>query len=258
MFEKAFSHRGLDWRYLTLEIAAEQLGDAVRGMRAMGFRGGNVVGAHKQAVLPLLDRSSDSAALAGSVNLIRREDDALVGENSEGKGLVETLRRLTDPAGKRIALLGAGGMAKIIAIELAIAGAAEIRIVNRTEARAQELVALLAGKFPVSVSATAWEGDYQTPADIDVLIDATSVGQGNAEAMPPLGLESLRPELIVASVSTDPPRTRLLREAAQRGCRTIDGLDVFLEQAAIGFQAWTGIEPDRGVMREAVEEFLEL
>ena len=96
------------------------------------------------------------------------------------------------------------------------------------------------------------------PAESDVLIDATSLAQGDADAHTPIALESLRPELIVGGVSTDPPQTPLLRDAAERGCRTFDGLAVFLEQMAVGFHAWTGIDPDRGVMCEAVEEYLEL
>ena len=81
-------------------------------MRAMGFRGGNVAEPHKQAILPMLDRVTDTAALAGGVNLILREEDALVGENTEGKGVVQSLRRLTDPAGKHVVILGAGRMAE--------------------------------------------------------------------------------------------------------------------------------------------------
>ena len=122
MIEKAFGYHDLDWRYLTLEVAPEHLADAVRGMRAMGFRGGNAAQPHQQTISALLDRTSETAALIGAVNLILREDDQLVGENTEGRGLVESLRGLTDPAGKRFLLLGAGQMAWSAAVELAVAG----------------------------------------------------------------------------------------------------------------------------------------
>ena len=107
--------------------------------------------------------------LVGAVNLIFREENALVGENTEGKGVVQTIRGLLDPAGKQVVLLGAGRVARAVAVELAAAGVASITIVNRTEGRAGELVALLAGKFAVPVSAVPWHDDYAVPPETDIL-----------------------------------------------------------------------------------------
>ena len=258
MIEKAFGYHDLDWRYLTLEVAPHQLADAVRGMRAMGFRGGNVASPHQQAISALLDRTTESAALIGAVNLILREDDCLVGENIEGKGLVESLRGLTEPAGKRILLLGAGQEARSVAVELAAAGAAELRLMDRNAAVATELASLVAGKFTAATSATPWEGDCQVPADVDVLINATSIACDEPDARVPVAVESLRPELIVADMTVAPPETRLLLDATSRGCKTLDGLTMLIEQVALGFRLWTGVDPNRQVMREAIEEFLEL
>jgi shikimate dehydrogenase len=258
MIEKVFAHHQLDWRYLTFEVTAKQLGDAIRGMRAMGFRGGHLGNPHKQAVIPLLDRVSETAQMVGAVNLIFREDDALVGENTEGQGLLRSLRRAVDPPGKQIILLGAGRMARAAGVELAETHPAEIVVVNRTPEHAQSLVELLRHRFQVAASVVGWEGDYLVPAETDVLINATSIGQEDADARVPLDLESLRPGLIVADVTADPPRTRLLREAGQRGCTTLDGLGMYIDQAAIGLQLWTAVEVDCDVMREAIEEFLEL
>src|SRR5262245_21689916 len=98
MIERAFAHHGLDWRYVTLEIAPDQLGNAVRGMRAMGFRGGICTIPHKVAVIEHLDRLSDSAAAIGAVNCIVRQGNELVGENTDGKGFLQSLREVTDPA----------------------------------------------------------------------------------------------------------------------------------------------------------------
>ncbi len=182
MFEQAFAHHDLDWRYLTFEIAPENLGDAVRGLRALGFRGGHCADPHKQAVLPWLDRTTETAAMVGAVNLIFREENALVGENTEGKGVVQAIRGVLDPAGKRVVLLGAGRVARAVAVELAAAGVAGITIVNRTEGRAGELVALLAGKFEVPVSAVPWHGEYVVPPEADILIQATSLGHDAARS----------------------------------------------------------------------------
>jgi shikimate dehydrogenase len=288
MFERAFAHHDLDWRYLTFEIEPESLGDAVRGLRALGFRGAHCADPYKQAVLPCLDRTTETAAMVGSVNLIFRDDagsglkcnnlpnsketlhdsprnleNALVGENTEGKGVVQAIRAVADPAGKHVVLLGAGRVARAVAIELAAAGAAGITVVNRTESRASELVALMAGKFATPISAVAWQGNYAVPPETDILIHAiglgSDVGKGwdAGKVVIPLLLDSLRPELLVADAAIE-PRTWLLDEAAHRGCKTVDGLSMFIEQVAIGFQLWTGVDADRQVLHDAVEEFLEL
>ena len=258
MFEQAFTHHALDWRYLTFEISPESLGDAVRGLRALGFRGGHCADPHKQAVLAWLDRTTETATIVGTANLIFREENALVGENTEGKGVVQAIRAIVPPAGRRVVLLGAGSVARATAVELAAAGAASIAIVNRTEGRAGELVALLADKFAVAVSAVPWQGDYVVPPETDILIHATRFAPSARETRLPLVLDSLRPGLLVADTAIDSPHNWLLGEAVQRGCKTVDGLSMFIEQVAIGFQLWTGIEPSRQVLREAVEEFLEL
>ena len=258
MTEKAFRHHELDWRYLTLEVSPEDLGDAVRGMRALGLRGGNITEPYKQAVVAFLDRTSRTAGLVGVVNVIARDDVGLIGENTEGKSLIEALRARTELAGKRVVLLGAGRMARAVAVELALAGASEIIVVNRTESRAAELATLISGELGVAASAVAWEGDYAIPLETDILIHATSLAENDADARTPLDLASLGPRTIVVDATIDPPHTRLLREAEERGCMTLDGVDVLSHQAAINFKLWTGTEADLTVMREAVEEFLEL
>jgi len=255
MFQQALAHHGLDWCYLSFNVAAEHLGDAVRGLRVLGFRGGHCADVHKQAVAPWLDRTTETAAMVGSVNLIFREGDALVGDNIEGKAALRMIQGVLNPAGKRTVLLGAGRLARAVAVELAAAGVAGITVVNRTEGRAGELVALLAGKFDVAVTAVPRHDDYVVPPEADIVIHAASRAH---DARLPLAADSLRPELVVADLAADGPSGWLLGEAARRGCKTVDGLSVFIEQAAMSFQLWTGVEPERQVLREAAEEFLEL
>jgi len=258
MMEKAFVAAGLDWRYLTLEVPADKLTDAVRGLRAMGFRGANFTIPHKVAVIPLLDELSPAAELMGAVNCLKREGDKLIGENTDGKGFVQSLRTVLDPAGKRFAILGSGGAARAIAVELGLSGAAEIVIVNRTVGRGQDLVTLLSERVKVNSRLVHWKGDFEVPSEIDVLINATSIGLGDAQAHVPVDLNTLRKELVVADVIFNPPRTKLIREAEQRGCPTLDGLGMLVNQAVIGFKIWTGVDPDAAVMREALEEFLNI
>ncbi|MCA8983490.1 MAG: shikimate dehydrogenase [Planctomycetaceae bacterium] len=259
MMEAAYRHHGLAWRYLTIEVSPEDLPAAVQGMRAMNFRGGNLTIPHKVAVIPLLDRLSEAAKLMGAVNCIVREGSELVGENTDGKGFVESLQAVCSPVGKRIVMLGAGGAARAMSVELALAGAREITIVNRSRERGETLVQLLNGPVRERVDITAqfvpWEGDYEVPAETDVLINATSIGlYPDVEARIPLRLETITPRMVVADVIPNPPETRLVREARALGCQVLDGLGMLVNQGVIGFRLWTGVTPDAAVMRRALEE----
>jgi len=258
MMERAFDAAGLEWRYLTLEVSPASLEDALRGFRAMGFKGGNFTIPHKVAVIPFLDQLSPAAELMGAVNCIHRQGDTLMGENTDGKGFVQSLRQLTDPSGKKVIVLGAGGAARAIAVELGMSGVAEITIVNRAAARGEELAALLNERVKASARFEPWLGDYSVPADTDIVINATSIGLGDADARVPLDYDSLRPNMVAADVIFNPPRTVFLTEADRRGCKTLDGLGMLVNQGVISFQIWTGTDPDASVMREALEEYLEL
>ena len=255
MIEQAIARHDLDWRFLTFEVDPENLGDAVRGLRALGFRGAQCAEPHKQAILPLLDRVTAAAATVGAVNLIFREENALVGENTEGRGVVQAVRNVFDLAGKHVTLLGAGQFARATAVELVSADVTGVTIVNRTESRAVELASLLSEKFSVAAAAVVWQGDYAVPPETDVLIHTTSLA-GDDDAPLPLAADTLRPDLFVVDATPYVPRTWLLDEARKRGCSTLDGLTVCIEQVAISLQRWMDIDADRQALREAAEEFL--
>jgi shikimate dehydrogenase len=260
--EKAFAAAGLDWRYLTLEVSPERLDDAMRGLRAMDFRGANLTVPHKVTAVRHLDKLDASAEVIRAVNCIYREGSdgqrRYIGANTDGRGFVEALKPVLDPAGKNIVVLGAGGAARAIAVELGLAGAAQITIVNRNAQRGQELADLIAERVKVSALFVPWSGDYEVPPETHVLVNGTKIGMSDSEARVPLTVASLNPPLIVADVIFNPPWTRLLRDAKARGCTTLDGLGMLVNQAAINFQIWTGSQPDRAVMREALEEYLEI
>lgn len=255
MVEAAYRHHGLAWRYLTIEVAPENLGDAVRGVRAMGFAGFNCTIPHKVAVIQHLDGLGESASVMGAVNCVVRRGRQLIGENTDGKGFLQSLRELNDPQGKNVVMFGAGGAARAIGVELALAGASSITIVNRSATRGQELVQLLNEKTPVRAEFQLWSGDYHVPAACDVLINATSIGLfPDIDARLALNVNTLRQGLIVADVIPNPPRTRLVRDAQERGCVVIDGLGMLVNQGVIGIKHWTGVDPDPKVMRQALEE----
>ena len=259
MIEAGYRALGLPWRYLNLKVTAENLADALQGVRAMGFRGINLTIPHKCAVLQHLDEVSPDARIMGAVNTVQVKDGRLIGANTDGKGF---LRALTDdaqcaPAGKRFMVLGAGGAARAMTVELALAGAAEITIVNRSAARGQELVDLLTRHTPVKAIFRRWEENLRIPQNVDVLVNATSIGlYPDVADVPALDYTTIRPGMIVCDVIPNPPQTRFLALARERGARTLDGLGMLVYQGAIGFKLWTGLDAPVAVMKQAlVAEF---
>jgi shikimate dehydrogenase len=251
MVEAAFADLGLDWRYLTIEVAPDDLADAVRGARAMGFRGFHCTIPHKIAVIPHLDGLGESAALIGAVNCVVARNGELVGENTDGKGLLRAVR--CDVGGANVVLFGAGGAARAIAIELTLAGAARIAVVNRSEERGRELVELVRERTQIESDYVAWHGEYAVPPQTDVVVNATSIGlYPDVEARVPLDAATLRPGMVVADVVPNPPRTRFVEEAERAGCTVVDGLEMLVEQGALSVEYWTGSDPDREVMRAAL------
>lgn len=255
MVEAAYRYHGLDARYLNCDVSPENLADAVRGARAMGWVGFNCSIPHKVAVIAHLDEIADSAAVIGAVNCVVSREGRLIGENTDGKGFVASLRDVVDPNGKRLVLLGAGGAARAIAVEAAMAGVTAITVVNRSRPRGEELVALVNDKTEARADLAVWNGAYRVPDEADILVNATSIGLfPDVDAKPELDWPSLRPGAIVADVIPNPPRSAFLRAAEVRGCRTLDGLGMLVNQGVIGIALWTGVDVDPSVMRTKLEE----
>jgi shikimate dehydrogenase len=167
MIEAAFARHGLHWRYVNMEVEPADLAAAVRGAKAMGFRGFNCSLPHKVTVIPHLDGLGESAAVMGAVNCVVRRGDQLIGENTDGKGFLKSLQSVIDPRGKSIVLFGAGGAARAIAVELGLAGAGRITVVNRSQPRGEELVGLLRDTLGLAADLVVWNGDYAVPAGTD-------------------------------------------------------------------------------------------
>ena len=253
MVEAAFRHHGLHWRYINMEVSPADLGAAVKGARAMGFRGFNCSLPHKVSVIAHLDGLGQSAAVMGAVNCVVRREGRLIGENTDGKGFLKSLQSVIDPQGKSVVLFGAGGAARAIAVELGLAGVRHITIVNRSEERGAELVDLLCEQLQLDARLVVWGGNYAIPEGTDVVINGTSIGLYDPEARLEIDLDTLRPGMVVADVVFNPVRTRFLIEAASRGCRPLDGLGMLVNQGIVGIQYWTGIDPHAVVMRQALE-----
>jgi shikimate dehydrogenase len=254
MMEAAFRSAKIDFRYLTIEVLPENLKAAMAGLKSMGFRGINLTIPHKVEVMQYLDDISENASLIGAVNTVYREGSRLVGENTDGKGFLRSLREegRMDPEGRSIVLLGAGGAARAVAVELALAGASRITIVNRNEARGRELADRVARLGRARVDFVPWTAGYRPPAGTDVLANATSIGLFPDPGRPDIDYAAIVPSLLVCDVIPNPPRSAFLKEAESRGARTLDGLGMLVNQGAIGYKLWTGLDAPVSAMREAL------
>ncbi len=256
MQNAAFAHAGLDWHYLDITVPAADLAAAVEAARVLGFGGLNLTLPHKVAVIPMLDGLEPSAQISGACNtVVRQPDGRLIGSNTDGSGFVWSLRDAgIDPAGLDVVLLGAGGAARAVAVELALAGARRVTIAGRTASRREELVGILAARTPVEAVSLPWEGRLSVPA-CDVLVDCTPVGMGSgaaAEQYVDVDLSGLASATVVCDLNPERSDTALLRLARARGHRTLDGLGMLARQGAAGFKAWTGEDAPLEVMIAAL------
>jgi len=259
MQEAAFRAAGLDWRYLTIEVTPENLAAAVEGARAFGMRGFNLTIPHKVAVIPLLDEIAPEAKVIGAVNTVRREGDRFVGENTDGKGFLRGVRTDAgiDPAGKRVVLLGAGGAARAIATELLLAGVSDLLVVNRSRERGEAMAAHLRATTGGPIRFENWEGTCRVTEGVDLLVNATSIRlYPDIQAMPDVDLSAAPSGLLVCDAVFNPPETRLLRAARERGLACLDGLSMLVYQGVIGFRMWTGQDPAEAVMTRALRNAL--
>ncbi len=258
IMEAAFADAALDFRYINCEVPPENLADAVRGAIAMGWRGFNCSIPHKVAVIEHLDALAQSAEIIGAVNtvVIDRPEGGprLTGENTDGQGFVASLLPVRDPAGQHVVILGAGGAARAIAVETALTGALSITIVNRTPERGQAVADLIDAQTPAAGRYLPWTPHLHVPHGTGVLINATSIGfHPNEAETPDVDFESIDPGTVVADVVVNPPETNFLKAAAARGCTTLDGLGMLVNQALINARLWTGRDLSSAVMRRELE-----
>jgi shikimate dehydrogenase len=240
----AFRAAGLDWAYLAFDVAEGEAVPAIEGMRALGIDGLSVTMPHKAAVAKAVDRLTHTAERLAAVNTVVRQGRELVGDNTDGAGFLDALRRDEgfDPAGRRCLILGAGGAARAVVLALAGAGAAEIVVAGRNLARA-EVAADLAGPVGKAV-------DDPTGVDADLVVNATPVGMAHRPGLP-LDPAEIRAGAVVVDLVYHPPHTELLDAARARGAVAANGLGMLIHQAAQQFRLWTGEDPPLEVMSAA-------
>jgi shikimate dehydrogenase len=257
MHNAAFQHLGLDLRYERWHTPADQLAARIAALREPQFLGANVTLPHKVAVLELVDRRTPEVELIGAANtIVRQQDGTLDAYNTDAPAVIATLAEDAgfDPAGQNIVILGASGAARAAVFALAGARAARIVVVNRTLERAEQLLAdLLAASdldIPLCAVAASDPALQEELRQASLVVNATSLGWQADET--PLDAKLLVKGALVFDMVYRP--TRLLREAAQRGCATLDGSGMLVRQAALAFEHWTHIAAPVDVMWAAFNQ----
>lgn len=247
----AFAEMGLDWVSVGFPVPAGQAPVAIPGARALGVRGLSVTMPHKEAVAALVDARSPLAERLGAVNCVTFGEEGVLGDNTDGPGLVAALQRgcRFDPSGRRCLVVGGGGAARAAIAALADGAAAEVVVVNRTRGRA-ESAARLAGAV----------GRVGTPGDAarcDLVVNATPLGMGAAgdtTGVWPVDPELLGPGQLVVDLVYDPPVTPWLEAARSHGSRIANGMGMLVHQAALQLASWTHLDPPVEAMWHALEQ----
>ena len=257
MEEAGFAAKGLNFRYITARVLPEDLPAAFSGAKAMNMRGLNLTMPHKISIIPLLDRLTQAAQIIGAVNTVVNENGVWVGENTDGKGFVLALQLAgADLHGKRVTILGAGGAARAIAVECALAGAAHIAIINRNQTRGADLVNLINDATSAQAEYIPWIGNVHIPAETDILIQATCVGLGSNDK-PAIDYDSIHSNMVVSDVVFNPVKPAFLEEAEKRGAAVVSGIGMLVQQGAKNFKLWTGEDAPIDVMYEALKHEFE-
>ncbi|MFM7412933.1 MAG: shikimate dehydrogenase family protein [Planctomycetota bacterium] len=246
LFERAIEAVGLDWRFVTCDVAVDDAAASLAGAHALGFRGCLVSGPLREIVPTLVSPSTPSVAFAGAASLLERRDGGLVAHMTDGRGIVEAVRAHADPAGRAAVVIGAGACGRAAALELAVAGATEVLVCDPNHQRAQSLADALAATAPAT--AVDWL-DIVVPAHAAVLVITPTAAPTGA------AVSGLRRNLVVADALLAGRPSPLAVHAAAEGCCVVDGIEVHAVQSTIDFQTLTGIVPDTEMLHEALEEF---
>lgn len=233
---------GIDGAYGREEVPPETAADFYRSLAARGYGGCNVTAPNKEIAFSVLDEADESAAALGAANTLWLEDGRLCGASTDGYGFVANLDASAPgwDGERRLALvLGAGGASRAIVHALVARGFDRVVLANRTVARAEAIAALFGSRVvPLELSRAG-----EVMGDADILVNCTSAGMKGAEALE-IDLSALRPEAVVSDIVYVPLVTPLLRMAAERGFRTVDGLGMLLHQGVPGFERWFGVRPE--------------
>lgn len=258
MHNAAFRSLTLPYVYVPFHVRPGELAKATRGIRALNLRGINVTVPHKERIIRSLDTLSPEAELCGAVNTVVNRDGRLFGDNTDGRGFVNSLQENgLAPRGAEVVLIGAGGSARAVLVSLIRARCAAVRIVNRTEAKAGKLVRACqpAGKTRLDALPLNTLRDPALFAGVGLVINATSAGL-HGDAFPPLAYAATPAGCLFYDLLYRPERTPFLKHARAAGRPAMDGQQMLLHQGALAFALWTGQPAPLEVMGRALRRSL--
>jgi shikimate dehydrogenase len=259
MHNAAYRKLGLDYIYIPFRVKPEQLTQAIERLRALNVKGFNVTIPHKVSVIPLLDGLDPLAEKIGAVNTVVNNDGELRGYNTDAAGFLQALlEHGIEPGSKKIVVLGAGGASRAITYVLAEKGA-QLTVLNRQLELdwAEAIADLIYDDLGKKVKVMELSHLAEALEDAEILVNATSVGMSPQDNESPVPAPLLRPGLTVFDIVYNPMMTRLLREAAAAGARTISGVDMLAWQGALAFERWTGQQAPVDLMRQEAVKMLE-
>jgi shikimate dehydrogenase len=259
MHNAALAELGLDneYKYEAMPLPGDELHGLVESLRKREIEGANITIPYKTKVMTYLSTISSEGLAVGAINTLHRERGVVIGSNTDIRGFTESLREHgVNPRGIGATILGAGGAAKSVAFALAESGAEKLGIYNRTMTAAKRLVLEIARDRSVEVHA----GTNPTKNELvesELLVNCTPVGMaGHSIDESPLEQSFPSSNLVVMDLVYNPLHTRLLKDAQDAGCETIDGVGMLVHQGAAGFELWTGKSAPIEVMRNAVLQAL--
>jgi len=255
MHNTAFGHLNLDYIYIPFDIEQKDLQTTVAGLKTLNFTGFNLTMPHKQEIIQYLDEISKEAKLIGAVNTVVKEKGRLIGYNTDGKGYIASLKEEKIPVkNQKVVMVGSGGAAKSIAIQLAMEGVEEILLLNRTIKPAEEIAdTIIENISGCHVKAREFnQSNLQKVLEkANILINCTPLGMYSKKDNSIVEDERiLRKDLVVSDLVYNPEETKLLRQGKNRGCKTINGLGMLIWQGALAFKVWTGEDMPVDVVRE--------
>lgn len=257
MFNAVYEHYGLNWQFWKCDInPAENLPAAIRGAQALGFSGFCITVPYKIDAIPNLDAVDEDVRAIGAANYVTFENGRMLGHNNDGKGVVKAIQKVTPIAGKGVAMLGAGGAGRAMAVEIARAGAAHLTLITRREAQGVEVAETVRRATGVPAAWRPWEGCVAIPEGTQILLNATHLGALPEIETVPVDWDSIAASATVVDVITNPRITPFLATACAKGCAVVDGVEMLVQLAMQIFEAWTGISPDESVFQRAVEAAL--
>ena len=253
MFDAVYRHYGLHWQFWKSDLATvEQLADAIKGIKALGYAGFCITVPYKIAAITCLDGVDQDVDAIGATNYVTFENGRMIGHNNDGKGVAKAINKVTSLQGKQVTMLGAGGAGRAMAVEIARAGASSLTLITRQQTQGEEVAAIVRRATGVDSHWQAWSGQVVIPKGTEILLNATHLGAAPELEPVPIDWDSVRHDTVVVDVITNPRITPFLKTAQDKGCRVVDGVEMLVQLAMQIFQEWTHIQPDEQVFQKAV------